>query len=180
MNLNYAASLLFTPDEVLIRGFETIKGLPVITEDDFTESNIRLFKGHFGPSPTTVAFVWNDIMTTNCTELGILSSEKSEKGFKRFLIGIYFLWAYPKNAMILSSTTGICERMVRGENLWHWPKAIGRLKYQVISWPEDDYNNPQRNILLTVDGIDFKTYKKSNDDYNFDPKQFSHKCNDII
>ncbi|CAJ1935487.1 unnamed protein product, partial [Cylindrotheca closterium] len=118
MNLSVAASLLFGADEVLIRGFETIAGLPAITDDDYTEQNIRIFKAFFGPTPSTICFVWQDILQSKNEELGLHPSDKSEKGFKRLLIALHFLWAYPKNAIILANTTGTSERMVQGEFLW--------------------------------------------------------------
>lgn len=171
------AAVLFTPDQVLVRGFDAIVGLPSIDEDDYLARNIRLFKAHFGESPSTIAFVWESIVKSNPTELGLVQSDKSETGFWRLLIAIHFLWAYPKNAMILATTTGTSERMVQGEFLWYWVRAIGKLRSQVIIWPAEDYNHPGRYICLTVDGVDFRTYEKSSDDYNVDPKTYTHKHN---
>lgn len=180
MRLGTAASSLhiLTPEEVLVRGFELIAGLPVIEEQScWTPRNIGLFKSFFGPSPTTVSFVWNDIVTITDIDFGITESEKDAKGFKKFLRALHFLWAYPKNADILAYTTGTTKRMVEGENLWTWVKVIGRLKVKVISWPEDEYKRADRFILLTVDGVDCRTYEKSTDEMNVDPAQFTHKHN---
>ncbi|CAJ1937341.1 unnamed protein product [Cylindrotheca closterium] len=64
---------------------------------------------------------------------------------------------------------------VEGEKLWYWVKIIAGLKVKVIIWPEQEYKRSDRFILLTVDGVDFRTWEKSTNDSNMDPKAMSHK-----
>lgn len=176
MNLSRAArALVLTPEEVLVLGFEVIVPLPTITTEDNTEHNVHLFKSFFGPSPTTISFVWNDIISMPEEVLGITAKDKTIDGFKKFMRSLHFLWAYPKNAVILAYTTGTKPRMVEGDYLWDWVKVIAGLKVKVISWPEHEYSRSDRFILLTVDGVDFRTWEQSTNDYNVDPKTCSHK-----
>eukprot|EP00980_Cylindrotheca_fusiformis_P030737 scaffold25337_cov769-Cylindrotheca_fusiformis.AAC.2 len=171
-------SLIFTPDEVLVRGFRAIKGLPSVTEDDFCPNNVKKFAREFGTTPTVVASVWNDIVTTDL-DLGLSTREDiSEKGFKRLLIALHFLFVYPKNDGVLASHFGTCKRLVEGEHKWKWVKALAKLSVLVIEWPEEEYNDPDgREILGSVDGIDFKIREKSTARLNVDSKQYSHKHN---
>eukprot|EP00980_Cylindrotheca_fusiformis_P020619 scaffold7681_cov122-Cylindrotheca_fusiformis.AAC.3 len=172
-------SLLFTPDEVLVRGFRAIKGLPSVTSDDFCEKNVKKFQREFGTTPTVVACIWSDIATTEDLDLGINHSKDiNEKGFKYLLIALHFLFAYPNNDGVLSTHFGTCKRLVEGEYKWKWIKALAKLKDLVTVWPEAEYNDPDgRKILGTVDGIDFKIRERSTANLNVDSKQYSHKHN---
>lgn len=175
MRLSAAVGVL-EPAEVLVRGFEVIAGLPSIGVDDFNAKNIRLFKKFFGPSPTTIAIVWEDIVDEELeADIGVSKADKTEKGFKQFLRALHFLWAYPKNAVILAIATRTSETNVTGQPLWHWVKIVAGLKAKVISWPEEVYNSSTRRFLLTVDGVDFKTYEVSTEEYNVDRQTFSQK-----
>ena len=172
-----SAYLFFTPAEVLIRGFNVISGLPNITSNDYNENNIEKFKQHFGSTPTVIAFVWSDILTTDI-DLGLEMNDKSERGFKKILTAIHFLWAYPKNNGILLSTCATCKQNVEGDKLWKYIKVLSKLKDLKIVWPEDQFRDPDGIIFLgTVDGVDFKTREKSSDELNVDNKQFLFKHN---
>ena len=175
MKLTFPVSLLFTPDEVLVRGFRTIKGLPDITTDDYNQTNITKFKEHFGPSPSVIAVVWSDILASDL-DLGLDQNDRSECGFKKLLTALHFLWAYPKNASILASTCGTNKRDVEGERLWKWVKVLDKLKAIKIVWPAEKYNDPNGQIYLaTVDGTDMKTKEKSTAQFNVDRKQYTKK-----
>ena len=177
MQLTFAVALLFTPNDVLVRGFQTISGLPNINAGNYTKSNILKFKDHFGLSPSIIAFTWSDILTTDI-DLGLAAGDKSEQGFQKFLGAIHFLWAYPKNAGILASTCGTYKRDVEGERLWKWVKVLDKLKAIKIVWPEEKYSNPDGQIFLcSVDGIDMKTREKSSPEFNLDRTQYTHKHN---
>lgn len=177
MKLNLPVCLHFTPDEVLVCGFRTISGLPEITTENCTPKNIKKFKNHFGNTPAEIAYVWSDVLRTEI-DLGLDPSDMSEKGFKKILTAIHFLWAYPKNNGLLSATCTTCKRLVEGENLWKYVKAIAKLKELVITWPETTYNDPLGQTFLgTVDGVDFKTREKTSEKFNKDPATMTHKHN---
>ena len=93
-------------------------------------------------------------------DIGLNESDRSEEGFKRLLIAVHFLWAYPKNAAILASTFSICKQQVEGENLWQWVRIIAALKKHKVIWPSDRYNDPESQIfIVTVDGVDFRCFE---------------------
>lgn len=175
MSLSVPVTLLFTPEQVLIRGFRYMSGLKKITNQEYNKRNVRTFMAHYGSSPSVVAVVWCDIITEEI-DLGVSAKDKNEKGFRRLLGAMHFLWAYPKNAVILASAMGTNIRQCQGENLWKWVKALALLKALKIVWPEDEYNDPNRQIIIvSVDGVDFKCWEKSTPEFNIDKGQYSHK-----
>lgn len=173
--VRFDVSLLFTQDEVLVRGFRTIKALPDITVDDYNEKNVSRFCGHFGSTPYETSFVWAHLLES--TDSGLDVKDKSEKGFKNFLTAMHFLWAKPKNNEILSTACGYnCIRHVEGEDLWKYVRAIQSLKSRVIVWPHAKLRKPNSQIYIgSIDGVDFKTREKANDQFNVDRKTFTYK-----
>jgi hypothetical protein len=123
-----------------------------------------------------LANMWHDMITTEI-DLGMEHKDVSDKGFKMFLIAHHFLWTYPKNAKLLASRFGICERYVRGENLWRWIRMIAKLKAKKIVWNQslDDPNS--QIFIVTVDGTDFKVWEKKHPTLPIDKAQYSHKFN---
>jgi hypothetical protein len=149
-----------------------------ILQMTITIKNVQKFKEHYGSNPSVISFVWSDILIRTDIDLGICANDRSEKGFRRLLAALHFLWAYPKNASLLGSTVGVSKRMVQGENLWKWVKVLAKLKEIKIVWPDDEYNNPNRQIyIISVDGVDFKVWEKSSPEFNIDKAQYSHKFN---
>ena len=119
--------------DVLQRGFEVCKGLQSRNFDtqEPTKHDLKIFKKHYGSDPAVLARMWHDMGETILLKTGetIVSSEdKTEKGFKSFLIATHFLWAYPKNGEMLASRFGVGLRRVQGENLRRWVRMIASLK----------------------------------------------------
>jgi hypothetical protein len=115
--------------------------------------------------------------TSEIEDLNMTEKEKSEKGFKMFLVAMHFLWTYPKNSKILATRFGMCERYVRGENLWIWIRRIAIMKQKKIVW-DDTMDDPTSQIyIVTVDGTDFKVWEKKHPTLPYDKAQFSHKLN---
>ena len=77
---------------------------------------MRKFKNYFGNDPTVIAFVWGDLLTTNL-ELGLDASDKSEKGFRKILIAIYFLWAKIKS-IDKTKITPVAPPTSKAEKAW--------------------------------------------------------------
>ena len=101
------------------------KGLQICRVSSYKktrEAKEREFKCHYGASPLDLSEMWYDLTTTDIPGAKLKGNEKSLRGFKRFMIAHYFLWTYPKNAKILASRFGICEKYARGEDLWRWIK----------------------------------------------------------
>jgi hypothetical protein len=144
--VRFDVDLLFTKDDVLVRGFRTIKALPNITVDDYNDKNVKRFLAHFGSSPYELSFVWAHLLQS--TDSGLDAKDKSEKGFKKIMTACHFLWVRPKNNQVLSTACGYnCTRHVEGEGLWKYVKALASLKSRVIVWPEAKYRSPNSQIF---------------------------------
>ena len=98
-----------------------------------TKKNIDLFKIHYGSDPTSLSYLWYDIVTTSKE---ITAKDVSDNGFKRFLMAHHFLWGYPKNRHILAEAFGLHVRQVEGDNLWRWVRMIASMKATKIVWPD--------------------------------------------
>lgn len=168
--------LILTPLDILIRGFLYVPGLPNLPINvQPRKTHMTRFKRHYGSSPVVVAFMWYDLQLH-----GIVSErERTERGLRRVLTALHFLWSYPKNRDILATEMGWgCTKMVEGENLWKWIRIIARLKPYKIVWPEDEYNDPDSQIfIVSVDGVDFKCWEKKHPTLPYDKGQYSHKFN---
>ena len=109
---------IFTPSQVLSRGFAAYSGLSNNHDGTMNEKDVNMFKKVYGSSPVVVSVLWNDIVTSPTT-IFPCNRDISEKGFKKLLIALHFLWAYPKNAEILALAFGVSVRSVQGDNLWN-------------------------------------------------------------
>ena len=169
----FPLKVLFSPTKVLIRGFRYISGLSDITQDEIKDHHNDDFKSHYGSNSTHISVMWSDILM----QLDLKKEDKSENRFKRLLIAIFFLWAYPKNAAMLASTFGVCKRLVQGEYLWYWVRIIGKLKRYKVIWPTETYNDPNSQIfIITVDGVDFKvTENRRHPLFPIDTGEYSQK-----
>ena len=102
-----------------------------------TATRLVEFHKHFGSGPLDISEMWYDLMHTDIPNARVEEKEKNMKGFKMFLAAHYFLWTYPKNASLIASCFGICERYSRGEPLWKWIYRIAALKEKKIVWDPD-------------------------------------------
>ena len=113
--------LLLSPQEVLERGLLFVKLMH--HPNKHVKKQHEEFHMHYRSSPNTIANIWYDIQTTNLIEpnhkecpekvkgyVKIDDKEKTEAGFKMFMASQYFLWAYDKNAGLLSSQFNVCEK----------------------------------------------------------------------
>src|SRR5210317_1161320 len=98
--------------------------LQVDTEKKLDKWLAGTFKNLFGLSSSDVVLLWLDLCLLDTMTI----RSKSEKGFKRFLITLFFLWTYPKNSKITATSFKVCESSCRGEPLWKWIKLIASLK----------------------------------------------------
>ena len=141
---------------------------------------MKIFKKHYaGSDPAVFARMWHNMGETILLKTGetiVSSKDKTEKGFKSFLIATHFLWAYPKNGEMLASRFGVGLRRVQGENLRRWVRMIASLKEKKFVWPE--YNNPNGRIyIVSVDGVDFKVWEMKHPTMTLDKGLYSQKFN---
>jgi hypothetical protein len=123
--------MLLLPLDVLKKAYQVCQGLPNNSTGPWTEQNTYDFKSHYGSWPEVVANIWHDMMNTDI-DLGLNESDKSDKGFRMFMIAQHFLWTYPKNSKLLASRFGICEQNARGGLLCHWVRMMVKLKAKKI------------------------------------------------
>ena len=82
----FPVKVLFSPTQVLIRGFQYISGLSDITQDEIKDHHNDNFKSHYGSNPTHISFMCSDILM----QLDLEKEDKSENKFKWLLIAIFF------------------------------------------------------------------------------------------
>jgi hypothetical protein len=122
---------LLSPNDVLE------KGLDLVNIGMYRKSQkwqLEQFHSHYGSDDVDLASMWHDLMTTTIQDAKLTAKEKSEKGFKAFMMAHHFLWTYPKNASLLASRFSICEQYCQGEPLWKWVAKIAALKTKKIVW----------------------------------------------
>jgi hypothetical protein len=135
------------------------------------------FNAHFGSSPLVIASIWYDLCHTSIPEAQLEEKEKTEKGFKRYMIAHFFLWAYPKNANLTKTRFKICRRYLEGNELWYWPTKIGALKATKIVWSQDLDSHNTEIIAISVDGVNYSAWEKKHPTLNKDPAFYDHKHN---
>jgi hypothetical protein len=71
---------------------------------EWCKASLDDFKKFYGLTRVVLTHIWHDMMTTDIS-LQLTISDKSDKGFDKFLVAQHFLWAYPKNSKLLASTS---------------------------------------------------------------------------
>ena len=137
-----------------------------------------MFQQHYGSSSLVVAAIWYDLWTTEIQAAKLTGEEKSQQGFKRFMMVLFFLWTYPKNRGLIQTRFKMCRNYCGGKRLWEWIEKIAALKDEVIIW-EDELNDPDtETFILSVDCTDLRTWEPSSHPFlNIDKKEMSHKHN---
>jgi len=144
----------------------------------FDENNkAKTFRSHYGSWPADLADMWNDLVVAADISDPLEEREKSFKGLKMFLVAHHQLWAYPKNANLISKRFKIGEKSSQGQPLWKWIARIQSLKVHKIKWLES-FDDPNSDIfIITVDGTNSKLWEKKHPTLPIDPSFFSEKHN---
>ena len=159
---------LMTPEELMVKGLALI-GIKSKWNRKMTR-RIEQFKTHFGSSPTVYAAIWFDLCESKLAE-----HEKSENGFKSFMVAIYFLWIYPRNLETGAAPFKGTEKLMQGRNLWAWIEKIQSLKNDVIKFPESSFDPRAEIFIGTVDCTDCKIREVNHPLYPVDRKYYSYK-----
>jgi hypothetical protein len=168
-------TFILSPTDALWRGLQYC-GLGRGQQKAMTLNNkVSEFKAHYGSSPFVIANIWSDLCTTTIEGARLKEEEKLEKGFKKFMIGMFFLWTYPKSMQLMTSRFHAALRSLQGEELWYWPKKVQALKGLKIGWASGSESDDEIIIGLSVDGVDFRCWEKKHPRYNQDPKMCSVK-----
>ena len=96
--------------------------------------------------------------------------EQSSSAFKMFLVALYFMWKYPRNARDMTKRFNICKTYAKGEPLWKWIRKIQALKAVKIKWEV-----AEESFCLSVDCKDFTTNEYTHPTFTIDEKWCSHK-----
>jgi hypothetical protein len=166
---------ILTPTDVMYRGLQYC-GLEYGQQKAVTlRRKVEQFKAHYGSSPLVVANIWSDLCSTDIEEARFNEVDKRVKGFKKFMMGMFFLWTYPKNMVLMTSRFKVALRSLQGAELWYWLKKIQALKGLKIGWASGSESNDEIIIGLSVDGVDFRCWEKKHPRYNQDTKMCSVK-----
>ncbi len=95
-------------------------------------------------------------------------------------MAVHFLWAYPKNRMVLARKFDVCDDYAyRKSHLWKWIRRISSLADLCIYWPTQEFSkqNAPTN-LIWIDGVDKETWEYwHHETLSKDPNMYSHKHN---
>lgn len=169
------SSFLLTPETARDIALELLAGVNARGKPD--EWKEVEFRSHYGTSSAVIANQWYDLCTTEIDGAKLGAGEMSSAGFKRFMMAHFFMWQYPKNARTFGSRFGVCERLSRGEPVWHWVDKISALHEKLIVWPSHLDDKDTQTLVLSIDGIDCRTWEKKTERYNMDTQTCSHKFN---
>jgi DDE superfamily endonuclease len=168
--------VLLSPTDVRNKGLKCLNSSSAAARQTTSAAANTEFHKHFGSSPLDLADMWYDLNTTDIPGAQLEEKDKSENGFKMFMAAHHFLWTYPKNAELLASRFGICERYSRGDPLWMWIKKIAALQAKKILWDNSLTKQPN-NFLISVDGIDFRMWERKHPTLPVNTKDCSKKFN---
>ena len=143
---------LVTPNDFLSYGISLLGYSAQAIEKMSMKTKESFFRGHYGSCQLVVAEVWYDLITTTIPQARLGEKENTEEGLKQFLVAMYFLFAYPKNARMTASLFAQNEQYSRRDRVWKWVRKLQGLKSKVIKWPED----LEERYVVTVDGVDMK------------------------
>jgi hypothetical protein len=108
---------ILSPSDVMKKGL----GYIGIGKEQQAKMSLKVkvedFKAHYGSSPLVIADIWHDLCHTSIEEAHLEEKETSEKGFKRYMIALFFLWTYPKNINLMTTRFDICKRYLEGKEL---------------------------------------------------------------
>ena len=140
-------------------------------------NKVSEFKAHYASEPLVIASIWFDLCHTSIPEAHLQEKEKSEQGFKRFMIAHYYLWMYPKNVKNLKRRFNICLRYLQGSELWYWKRKIAALIKKVVVWSPELDSDETEIMAISVDCVNFRAWEKKHPTLNKDPKFYDHKHN---
>ena len=142
------------------------------------EAREKRLRKHFGQDALTLATQWFDLCHRDEDLKDIKLTEKEKKqGLKMFAAAHYFLWHYPRNAVVLGDIFDMCEKYASGEHLWIWIRRIAKLEERVIFFPDDLKLVDSEIMALSIDGVDKKTWERKHETLPYDRKNCTHKHN---
>ena len=169
--------MLFSANEVLLLGLKIAK-INEVEQQRLGQPTCReIFGSMYGSPPHACAQIWQELCNTDVEDARIPDGQQNEKGFKMFMMAQFMLWVYPKNRRILQVMFHpVGEKNTYGTQLWTWIARIAAMITEKIKW-QDRFDDPDAEVfLVTVDGVDCRTWeKRDHPTMPFDKKLHSHK-----
>ena len=159
--LVFSKMVLLSPSDVLRKGLAFLG----VQFKSANQNNLEFHK-HYGSAPLDLAEMWYDLTVTDIPEAQMDDKEKSEMGFKMFMITHFWLWTYPKNAHLIASRFKTCVRYLRGEPLWKWIERIAALKVKKIIWDHSLEDANTEVFAISLDGTDFRMWERKHPVYH--------------
>jgi hypothetical protein len=165
---------ILTVGEVLQLGLDLLR---ITFRAGVKESTrVKAFGSHYGSSPTVIATVWADLITTEIKDAKLDTADLTDQGFRSFIIANYFCKVYPINARCTGQAFDLSPDYGQGDRVWKWVRKIAALYETKIYWHES-LNDPNGPIVVcSVDGKDQKRYEVQHPRYSKDKRYCSHKC----
>jgi len=173
---NGVSQLLLSTEAVRLRALNLLAGVEPKGKSEAWQET--MFHSHYGSPSKVVASMWFELCTTDNEKIKLKPSEMTARGFRGYMMAHFFLWQNPKNAVTFGFRFGVCERLARGYPIWKWVDRLAALSELVIFWHHkdlDSVNTAKR--ILSVDGVDFRTWEQNHERYNMDRTDCSHKHN---
>lgn len=175
MRFGNIAVRLLAAEAIRQRALDLIEGVDPKGKPEHWQENA--FHSLYGSPSKVLTEQWNALCLSSDPDIKLTVNEMSARGFRGFMMAHFFLWQNPKNAFTFGSRFGVCERLARGHPIWKWITKLAALAKQVIIWSNDlDAVNTAKRIL-SVDGVDFRTWEQKHERYNMDTKDCSKKFN---
>ena len=170
--INMATFNILSPNDILEKG---MRYLGIYKATAAKAAKTLEFHKHNGSAPEVLADQWFDLLTTTFEYARLVGEERSENGFKNFLMTHFFLWTYPKNSSLLASRFKICRAYAEGQYVWKWVAKIAALKQKKIIWDPRFASRDSEIFIITVDGTDFRICEKKHPQNPVDRQMCSKK-----
>lgn len=169
--------MILSANDVLRLGLEVGRMSPEEQQSKGINACVAIFSGVYGSTPELVQSVWQDLLNTTIPTARIPNDERNYKGFKLFMMSLYLLFVYPRNARVIElHFSPVAEKDTRGEPIWIWIRRLEALLPSKICWINtlDDPNGAV--FCISVDGTDCKTWERRNHPtLPYDPATYSQK-----
>ena len=138
----------------------------------------EVFGWHYGSSSLDIAEMWFDLQQGEHEGAYLTPKENTLKGFKMYMSAHFFLWAYPKNAGLMSTRFRHAVKNCKGAPFWRWIGKIAALLPKKIFWDES-LGDPDKSAFVgSIDCTDVRVWeKRAHHTMNIDRSFFSEKFN---
>ena len=159
---------LLTATEMMFQGLRLLRYTWRRIKRSKVKHNMARFKTHFGLSPGTAVWIYEDLQRTTIADAKITGSKLE---LKYFLMGLHFLKKYPTEEDMTARFD--YSNYWSREKVWKTAERIRALKATKIVWEEGLADGEV--WVMTVDGIHCWIAEPTHPEWSQDPKYYSHK-----